>query len=270
MSRKKPLKIESPEVLYHQPVREKQGYKSFEARTPNQKEFVRSIVANPISIAIGPPGGGKTACAIGMACYLLDKGKIDKIVISRPAVPVFEQIGFEPGNKNEKMLPYIMPMKKEFGKFMPVGEFDRLLKEEVIEIVPLCYLQGWNIDDGQLLIVDECGLLTYPQFSLILSRICKEGRIILMGDPAQDGGTGDGQSFDAVARKLAHLKNVGVTRFTAEDNQRHELVNAIQRILVGSDSRAPIGLEDRLAGYTDGAEMGKEWKNLYHADVQSL
>lgn len=256
MSKRKSLKIETAEVVYTQPIQDK-SHKIIEGRTPHQGEFIRSMHHNALTIATGPAGTGKTACAVGTAVKLYKAEKIDHIVISRPAVPVFEQIGFSPGDTNEKMTPYIMPMKKEFDKFLPKGEFEHLLKAKVIEIVPLCYLQGWNIDG--MLIVDECGLLQFAQFKLILTRLCKEGRIVLMGDPAQDGGSGTGRDFESVIRKLEKLNSVGVIRFDASDNQRHQLVNDIQVALNGEPLRDPIRWEDRFRGSAN-EPLGEDWK----------
>lgn len=201
-----------------------------------------------------------TSLAVGTAVHLYKTERIDKIVISRPAIPVFEAIGFAPGDLNEKMMPYIMPMKKEFDKFLPKGEFEQLMKNGVIEIVPLCYLQGWNIEG--ILLVDECALLSYAQYSLILSRVCKDGKVVLMGDSAQDGGTGTGEALEAVVKKLDGLSGIGVVRFGPEDNQRHELVNAIQRRLLGANSRPPMTLEDR---WSHDEHWGKEHL-FYKAD----
>lgn len=247
MSKKRPLKIEAPEVLYHQPVQDNTGYTKIVHRTENQAKAIRSIIKNAISILIGPPGSGKTALAVGTAVHLLRKNdpSISKIIISRPAIPVFEQIGFMPGNKDEKMIPYILPMKKEFEKFLPRGEFDKLLRDNVIEIVPLAYIQGWNIEDA-ILLVDEAALMNFNQFGLVLSRLCEDGKIVLMGDPVQDGGSGTGHALERIATLLDGLDDIGVVRFIAADNQRHKLVNKIQKILLGADSRAPLTLEDRF------------------------
>lgn len=244
-SKKKTKAFPSPEVVFHQPVKETspKDYTRVEGRTKNQGDFIKSIIHNTITIAKGNAGSGKTSVAVGTAIHLYKTERVDKIVISRPAVPVYEQIGFAPGDLNEKMTPYIMPMKREFDKYLPKGEFEKLLKDSIIEIVPLCYLQGWNIEG--ILIVDECALLNFSQYSLILSRVCKNGKIVLIGDPLQDGGNGTGTSLDFVARKLEGLPGIGIVEFDETDNQRHELVNVIQRRLLGAEGRAPMTLEER-------------------------
>lgn len=232
MKKKKAIFLNQPIVentlLYHQKDTTKE-YVRVEGRTENQGRFIKSIIRNPVTLACGAPGTGKTHCAIGTAIHLLKTERVDKIIISRPAVPVFEDIGFQPGTKDEKMLHFIRPMLDALEFFLPKGEPERLIRDKTIEVIPLGFLQGHNIRDGEIMIVDEIGLLKYEQFELILTRICPEGKLILMGDPRQSGGRES--PLNEVISRLDHIDDIGVVYFSEIDNQRHPLVAKIGKAL---------------------------------------
>jgi len=250
--------IEIPEGLKNE---NKLKFKPVVARTKNQKEYIKSIISNDITFAVGCPGTGKTRIAIGIAYEMLMKGETDRIVISRPAIEAEgEKLGFRPGDIKEKMHEFLIPIYDELLDFTSQSEIDRLIKERIIDIVPLCFMRGRNLKGT--VILDEAQNATIKQLKLLLTRMCEGAKIILTGDPNQsDLGQYDNNDFYKLSKSLTGIDGIGVIYLEKVDVQRHKLVNIITDIIEGIDK--PQSLEERFVGYREYDGYDRNYSQLY-------
>ena len=183
--------------------------------TRAQGLFLSSLRTNTLSIAVGSAGTGKTMLAAAFAADRLQAGDIDKIILTRPIVESEEHLGFLPGGVNEKVLPYILPVRSIFYERMGKSFTDYCLKTEKIEVVPLAYMRGHTFKDSVVLF-DEAQNCTPKQMLLFLSRLGHGVTVAVTGDTRQSDLAGCSGLEDAVAR-LEGLPGVGVTRFDRGD-----------------------------------------------------
>ena len=183
--------------------------------TRAQGLFLSSLRTNTLSIAVGSAGTGKTLLAAAFAADRLQAGDIDKIILTRPIVESEEHLGFLPGGVNEKVLPYILPVRSIFYERMGKSFTDYCLKTEKIEVVPLAYMRGHTFKDSVVLF-DEAQNCTPRQMLLFLSRLGHGVTVAVTGDTRQSDIAGLSGLEDAVTR-LDGLPGVGVTRFDRED-----------------------------------------------------
>lgn len=183
--------------------------------TRAQGLFLSSLRTNTLSIAVGSAGTGKTLLAAAFAADRLQAGDIDKIILTRPIVESEEHLGFLPGGVNEKVLPYILPVRSIFYERMGKAFTDYCLKTEKIEVVPLAYMRGHTFKDSVVLF-DEAQNCTPKQMLLFLSRLGHGVTVAVTGDIRQSDIAGLSGLEDAVTR-LEGLPGVGVTRFDRED-----------------------------------------------------
>ena len=196
-------------------------------QTDKQGEFIRKIQKNIVSFGIGCPGTGKTFLAIASALEAMSKGHISKILITRPTVSAGPEMGYLPGDENDKMGPWLVPIMDAFYKLMPKPLIDQMVAEEKIQIVSLSFARGRNFEDAYV-IVDEAENLDRKSFYLMLTRICEGSKIIFCGDSSQIDlrNVRDSGLEDAV-RKFEGMDDFAVTRFTLEDCRRSRIVKEV-------------------------------------------
>ena len=236
MSRKQMKKRFTSEVNIidfqpYMPAKRKQV--TLSPRNKSQKEYLRKLQdeTNSIVFAIGPAGTGKTMLAVQNGIKLFQEGKIEKIVVTRPAVSVDEDLGFLPGTLEEKMAPWTRPIFDVFSEYYQKRDITKYLEEGVIEISPLAYMRGRTFKNAYI-VADEMQNATVSQMKMLLTRIGEGSQMVVTGDLAQADRLNDNGLID-FCRLLAEkpeLKHIDVAEFTATDIERHEAVKEVLSI----------------------------------------
>jgi len=205
---------------------------SLYARSPNQQAYLDKLQDESTSIvfAIGPAGTGKTMLAVQHGIKLFQEGVIDKIVITRPAVSVDEDLGFLPGTLNEKMAPWTRPIFDVFQEYYQAKDIAKMLDEGVIEISPLAYMRGRTFKNAYI-IADECQNTTVNQMKMLLTRLGQNSKMVVTGDLAQADRLSDNGLID-FCNLLADrpTKHIDVIQFDHKDIERHDAVKEVLKI----------------------------------------
>lgn len=158
--------------------------KTIVARTPMQDTYIRALERAELVFGVGPAGTGKTYLAVAHAAQLLERGAVDRIILSRPAVEAGERLGFLPGDMKEKVDPYLRPLYDALYDMMPGDKVERAITAGVIEIAPLAFMRGRTLANAAV-ILDEAQNTTSMQMKMFLTRLGENGRMIVTGDPSQ-------------------------------------------------------------------------------------
>ena len=193
-----------------------------------QKSAKSKILTNTVTILRGKAGSGKSLLAANVALDLLFSREIEKIIITRPTVVAGQDIGFLPGDVNEKLAPFTAPVYENMHRLYPKEKIEKCIAEGEIEIVPVSFMRGRNFTDC-LVVVDEAQNLTDNQTELLLTRICHGSKMIFCGDGAQiDLKDRKTSGFDVVCK---HMKDVpGFEVVTLQTNHRHAIVDHILEV----------------------------------------
>jgi phosphate starvation-inducible PhoH-like protein len=197
-----------------------------EARTPAQKRYIDAIRRHSLTFGIGPAGTGKSYCAGALAAQALEAGQIDRIILTRPAVEAGEQLGFLPGDLDEKFSPYIDAFRDILNARLGAGTVDYCLRHGRIQASPLAYMRGKTFDDRTFVVLDEAQNTTPAQMKLFLTRIGEGAKVVVNGDVRQSDIRGPNGLEDAIHR-LRGLPGVVVHAFEREDIVRSGLVRDI-------------------------------------------
>ena len=189
-----------------------------------QSEYLHSIRTNEITFGIGSAGTGKTFISAGYAAKELYDRHIDKIILTRPNVETGRGLGFLPGELDEKYAPYLEPFESIFTQLLGKGFYDYALKSKQIDPKPLGFMRGTSFDNT-IILVDEVQNMTKTEFKMLLSRIGKNCKMILSGDPEQSDITNSGLP-DAINR-LQRVPSIGITRFEDDDIVRSKICKNI-------------------------------------------
>ena len=204
---------------------------SIQARNANQKLYLSKLYAEHTSIvlAIGPAGTGKTMLAVQYGIKLFQEGKVDRIVVTRPAVSVDEDLGFLPGDLNEKMAPWTRPIFDVLGEYYQKKEIANMLEEGVIEISPLAYMRGRTFKNAYI-VADEMQNATVNQMKMLLTRLGEGSKMVVTGDLAQADRLSDNGLIDFcnLLEQKEYLEHIDIVRFDARDIERH---NAVKEVL---------------------------------------
>ncbi len=197
------------------------------ARSPAQARYIETIGAREMVFATGPAGTGKTYLAVCAAVAMLTAGKVDRIVLSRPAVEAGERLGFLPGDMRDKVDPYMRPLYDALYDALPAEQVMKRLETGEIEIAPLAFMRGRTLSNA-FVILDEAQNTTPVQMKMALTRIGENSRMVVTGDVTQidlPGGLRSGL-VDAI-ETLSGVPGIDFIRFTQADVVRHELVTRI-------------------------------------------
>ncbi|MEH6829314.1 MAG: PhoH family protein [Sulfitobacter sp.] len=201
--------------------------KRVEPRTKAQKDYVKSLFNNELAFGIGPAGTGKTYLAVAVGVSMFLSGKVDKIILSRPAVEAGERLGFLPGTQDEKIDPYMQPLYDALNDFLPGKQLAKLREEKTIEIAPLAFMRGRTLSNA-FVVLDEAQNATTMQMKMFLTRLGEGSRMVITGDRTQiDLPRGQASGLADAERMLKHIPKIGFNYFTSKDVVRHPLVAAI-------------------------------------------
>ena len=214
--------------------------RTVEARTPAQHAYIKAMETHEMVFGVGPAGTGKTFLAVAYAAQLLERGVVERIILSRPAVEAGERLGFLPGDMKEKVDPYLRPLYDALYEMMPSERVERGLAQNVIEVAPLAFMRGRTLSHC-VAILDEAQNTTAMQMKMFLTRLGEGSRMIITGDPSQiDLPRGVASGLVEAAGILNGVEGIAQVWFRAEDVVRHELV---ARIVAAYEQRvrAPDG-----------------------------
>jgi phosphate starvation-inducible PhoH-like protein len=196
-------------------------------RTPHQMQYIENILAHDITLGIGPAGTGKTYLAVACAVDALERDKVKRIVLVRPAVEAGERLGFLPGDLAQKVDPYLRPLYDALYDLAGFDKTAKLLERGTIELAPLAYMRGRTLNHA-FIILDEAQNTTPEQMKMFLTRIGFGAKAVVTGDVTQiDLGRGQKSGLIEARRILADVRGIAVTDFSAADVVRHPLVARI-------------------------------------------
>lgn len=197
------------------------------ARTPNQQKLVDSMRKNDMVFAIGPAGTGKTYTGVALAVKALKEKQVRRIILTRPAVEAGENLGFLPGDLREKLDPYMQPLYDALRDMIPAEKLDSQIEKGIIQIAPMAFMRGRTLDNA-FVILDEAQNTTHAQMKMFLTRMGRNAKFMITGDPGQ---------IDLPRRVISGLKEallilkdvdgVGMVHLDDNDVIRHRLVKKV-------------------------------------------
>ncbi|WP_416914553.1 MAG: PhoH family protein [Roseicyclus sp.] len=201
--------------------------KTVEPRTEAQQAYVRALYEHELAFGIGPAGTGKTYLAVAVAVNQLINGRVDKIILSRPAVEAGERLGFLPGDMKDKVDPYMQPLYDALNDFLPGRQLQKLMEEKTIEIAPLAFMRGRTLSSAYV-VLDEAQNATGMQMKMFLTRLGRGSRMVITGDRSQvDLPRGVTSGLAEAERILKSVNGISFNYFTAKDVVRHPMVAKI-------------------------------------------
>jgi phosphate starvation-inducible PhoH-like protein len=211
--------------------RRDQSYKrTVRPQNDNQRRLLEAMEDHPLTLAIGPAGTGKTYLAIATAVRQLEEGRIDRIVLSRPAVEAGESLGYLPGTMEEKLLPYLRPLYDALSDRTGGKRLKALIADGTIEIAPIAYMRGRTLNNC-FVVIDEAQNCTYGQIKMLLTRLGWHSRMVITGDPDQSDLLPGVSGLSDIARRLEALDDIAVVQLTDRDVVRHPLVSCMLSVL---------------------------------------
>ncbi|MGB4058196.1 MAG: PhoH family protein [Alphaproteobacteria bacterium] len=210
--------------------RDKKYVKNVRPRTEGQTQLMEAIDKYALSLAIGPAGTGKTYLAIAKAVESLSAGKVERIVLSRPAMEAGESLGYLPGDMHEKMAPYLRPLYDALGDRMGGKRVREYIQEGTIEIAPVGFMRGRTLNNA-FVVIDEAQNCTYAQLKMLLSRLGWHSKMVITGDPDQSDLLEGISGLKETANRLEKIENIAVVRLGQKDIVRHPLVAEMLEVL---------------------------------------
>jgi phosphate starvation-inducible PhoH-like protein len=208
-------------------------YTGFKARSEKQQLQADLIDANDVIFSIGPAGTGKTHVAMAKAVEALKAHKVDKILLARPALESGEKLGFQPGDQNAKMAPYMRPLYDELDKVFGPGAYADMLTKGILEIVPIGFMRGRTFENA-FIIVDEAQNCKFDHLKMAITRLGPGSKMVITGDPEQiDFEPKELSGLKTIMDKLDGVEGVAVQTYSAEDIVRHPTVQRIVERLDG-------------------------------------
>ena len=196
-------------------------------RSKKQKEYVRALKTNQIIMSLGPAGTGKTYLAVAVALTMLLEKKVERIILSRPAVEAGERLGFLPGDMKDKIDPYLRPLYDSLYDLLDYDKIQRKIESGAIEIAPLAFMRGRTLKNS-FAILDEAQNATQTQVKMFLTRIGENSKLVVNGDPSQIDLPNKKQSGLIESQTiLKGIKEISIINFDHQDVMRHPLVTKI-------------------------------------------
>ncbi|CAB4842049.1 unannotated protein [freshwater metagenome] len=206
-------------------------------KTANQKRYVDAIEDHTVTFGIGPAGTGKTYLAMAMAISALQHKRVNRIILTRPAVEAGEHLGFLPGTLSEKIDPYLRPLFDALHDMIDIETAPRLMQSGVIEVAPLAYMRGRSLNDA-FIILDEAQNTTPEQMKMFLTRLGFGSKMVITGDVTQiDLPNGQHSGLRVVRDILGDIDDIAFLELTAEDVVRHRLIGDIVKAYESFDEQ---------------------------------
>jgi phosphate starvation-inducible PhoH-like protein len=203
------------------------GGKLIKAQTDNQRKMVEVMGKNDMLFAIGPAGTGKTYTAVALAVKALKEKEVRRIILTRPAVESGENLGFLPGDLKEKLDPYMQPLYDALRDMIPFERLDSYIEKGVIQIAPLAFMRGRTLDNA-FVILDEAQNTTHNQMKMFLTRMGKNAKFVVNGDPGQiDLPRRQVSGLKEAILTLKNVKGIAFVHLDEKDVIRHRLVKEI-------------------------------------------
>lgn len=222
--------------------------KKIKCKTLGQKQYVKAIDENPVVFGIGPAGTGKTYLAVAKAVAAFKAKKVEKIILTRPAVEAGENLGFLPGDMQEKVDPYLRPLYDALQETFGADVYARLTERGAIEVAPLAYMRGRTLSSA-FIILDEAQNTTSEQMKMFLTRMGEGSRVVVTGDATQvDLPRGKRSGLVHAAKILEGIEGVKICRLSEKDVVRHPLVMRIVRAYEKDEARQEEAKEARKGG----------------------
>ena len=220
-------RTESPIKNFRRPANSSMRRAVVQTQTEAQRGYLECIAANPITLAIGPAGTGKTFLAVFAAVRALASGEVERIVLVRPAVEAGERLGFLPGDMEQKVNPYLRPLYDALRELFGRREAEKRAERGEIEVAPLAFMRGRTLSHS-FIILDEAQNTTPGQMKMMLTRMGEESRIVVNGDVTQiDLPRGQRSGLVDAAARLCDIDGIALVRFGEADVIRHPLVRRV-------------------------------------------
>lgn len=203
--------------------RDQKYVKNVRPRSEGQAALMKAIKEHSLALAIGPAGTGKTYLAISAAVEALESGKVDRIILSRPAMESGESLGYLPGDLHEKMAPYLRPLYDALGDRIGGKKVRQMMDDGTIEIAPVGFMRGRTLNNA-FVVIDEAQNCTYGQLKMLLSRLGWHSTMVVTGDPEQSDLLEGVSGLADIANRLEPLEHVAVVHLKQGDIVRHPLV----------------------------------------------
>ncbi len=214
-------------------------------RSATQADYIQALLKNELVVGLGPAGTGKTYLAVAAAATMLVEGKVDRIILSRPAVEAGENLGFLPGDMRDKVDPYLRPLYDALYDMLPGPQVTRSLESGEIEIAPLAFMRGRTLSNS-FVILDESQNATPMQMKMFLTRMGENSRMVITGDPSQiDLPFGAKSGLRDAMEILPKIRGVDIIRFGEEDVVRHDLVTRIVKAYNRRDAKLPTDRQNK-------------------------
>jgi len=203
------------------------GRRSIQGKTTNQRRYLQTVAEHTLTLAVGPAGCGKTYLAVAHAVVALNTHQVERIILTRPAVEAGENLGFLPGDLQQKVDPYLRPLYDALSDMLGMEKMTTLIAQGCIEIAPLAYMRGRTLNDA-FVILDEAQNTTRAQMKMFLTRLGFGSKMVVTGDETQVDLSSDKDSgLLHVLKVLEGVKDIGICRLGSEDVVRHRLVERI-------------------------------------------
>jgi phosphate starvation-inducible PhoH-like protein len=203
------------------------GGKLIKAMTPNQHLLVETVFKNDMVFAVGPAGTGKTYTGVALAVKALKEKQVKRIILTRPAVEAGENLGFLPGDMKEKLDPYMQPLYDALRDMLPPQTLDDYILKGIIQIAPLAFMRGRTLDNA-FVILDEAQNTTHSQMKMFLTRMGKNAKFIITGDPGQvDLPRRTISGLKEALLVLKDIEGIGIIYLDDKDIVRHRLVKKV-------------------------------------------
>jgi phosphate starvation-inducible PhoH-like protein len=210
--------------------RDQSYVKNVRARSEGQQRLMEAIEKHNLVLAIGPAGTGKTYLAVTAAVEAFTQGKVERIILSRPAVEAGEKIGYLPGDLQDKMAPYLRPLYDALNDRMGIKRLKQCIDTGEIEIAPVGYMRGRTLNNA-FVVIDEAQNCTYGQIKMLLSRLGWNSTMVVTGDPDQSVLLPGISGLRDMAKKLAAVEGIAVEQLRETDIVRHPLVAKMLEVI---------------------------------------
>jgi phosphate starvation-inducible protein PhoH and related proteins len=211
--------------------RRDQSYvRKIKPQNANQAALMQAMASHHLVVAVGPAGTGKTYLAITAAVEALEAGKVDRIILSRPAIEAGETLGFLPGALEEKMAPYLRPLYDALNDRLGSKRLKQLIHDGAIEIAPIGFMRGRTLNNA-FVVIDEAQNCTYTQIKMLLTRLGWHSTMVLTGDPDQTDLLEGMSGLTNIAKRLEQVSGIAVVRLSERDVVRHPLVASMLGVL---------------------------------------